>query len=189
MNINNIKGRTEFKSGKFLGYILWKQSDGFHLRWTTKGSKEHTFQGKITFQTKRRITRRIRSETKKNINETKNNTIEWDTTLQNDMDGFDFLTPGNYTIELLINQKKVKTKNIFLGPQMTQAENNPFTITQLTSKKEFEIDKKKAKKEGKKKLEEEIKEPVFEPTPEPEPVFEPTPEPEPAYEPTPEPEP
>ncbi|MHA1376318.1 MAG: hypothetical protein ACTSR7_18725 [Promethearchaeota archaeon] len=200
MNVNNIKGRTEFDSGKFLGYILWKQSDGFHLRWTTKGSKEHLFQGKITCQTKRRITRRIRSETKNNINEAKNNKIEWDTTLQNNKDGFDFLTPGDFTVELLINKKKVKTKNIFLGPQMTPADSNPFIITQKTSESEFKTDKKKVKIESKIKTGKEFKEPTYEPTPEPtyeptpEPTYEPTPEPayeptpEPTYEPTPEPE-
>lgn len=113
MNVNDIKGRTEFNSGKFLGYVLWKQSDGFHLRWNTKGSKEHKFQGIITFQTKRRITRRVRSETKKDIKETKTNTIEWDTTLQNDRDGFDFLTPGDFTLELRINKKKLSQKAYF----------------------------------------------------------------------------
>ena len=70
MNVKEIKGRTEFSSGKFLGYVLWKQSDGFHLRWTTKGKKEHDFQGKIICHTKVLITKRLKPESKDKIKKT-----------------------------------------------------------------------------------------------------------------------
>ena len=60
MNVREIKGRTDFSSGKFLGYVLWKQSDGFHLRWTTKGKKENQFQGKILCTTKVKITKIVK---------------------------------------------------------------------------------------------------------------------------------
>ncbi|MHA1478612.1 MAG: hypothetical protein ACTSPU_10475, partial [Promethearchaeota archaeon] len=176
MNVKDIKGRTDFSPGKFLGYVLWKQSDGFHLRWTTKGKKEQDFQGKIIFQTKVLITKKIKPATKDKINKTGSKTIEWNTTVKGDIDGIDFLTPGSFDLELRIDNKKVKPKAIFLGPQMIQPESNPFTITQIISKKKIHP-----------------REPVYEPTPEPEPepVYEPTPEPEPepVYEPTPEPEP
>ena len=59
MNVRELKGRTKFESGKFLGYVLWKQSDGFHLRWTTKGGKSHNFQGKLVYQTKLKILRKL----------------------------------------------------------------------------------------------------------------------------------
>ena len=192
MNVDNIKGRPKFTSGQFLGYIFWKQSDGFHLRWNTEGSKVYNFQGKISSENKLKITKRIRPETADNISETEENTIEWNTQLKGQIDGLDFLGPGNIKLELRINKKKVKSKNIFLGSQMIQPEKNPFIITQIAAEKKIKIDKKKVKKE-----EEEIKKPVYEPTPEPEPepVYESTPEPEPepetepVYEPTPEPEP
>ncbi|MBA7585428.1 hypothetical protein ES708_27407 [subsurface metagenome] len=93
MNVKNIKGSTEINSGQFLGYALWKQSDGFHLRWTTKGSKTHNFQGKIICEEKVMITKRVRSETE--IDTREKNTIGWDTTLQGQVDGFDFRTPFN----------------------------------------------------------------------------------------------
>jgi hypothetical protein len=195
MNVKNIKGRTAFNSGKFLGYVLWKHSDGFHLRWTTKGSKTHNFQGKIICEEKVMITKRVRSETE--IDTREKNTIGWDTTLQGQVDGFDFRTPGNFTVDLKIKKKKIKTKNIFLGPNLTQPENNPFTIIQKIAERKLEVDTKKVKKEIKELKPEPVYEPipkpelepVYEPTPkpEPEPVYEPTPEPEPVYEPTPEP--
>ena len=190
MDANNIKGRPKFTSGQFLGYVLWKQSDGFHLRWITEGTKSNNFQGKITSQTKLKITKRVRFETADKINETEN-TIEWNTALQDQIDGVDFLTPGNFTVELRINKKKIKSKSIFLGGQMVQPEKNPFTIIQLHAEKKVKIDKKKAKKEAMRKVEKEVKEPLPEPEPEPvyEPIPEPEPEPEPVYEPAPEPEP
>ncbi|MHA1257655.1 MAG: hypothetical protein ACTSPS_18875, partial [Promethearchaeota archaeon] len=190
MNVKEIKGRTDFSAGQFLGYVLWKQSDGFHLRWTTKGKKETQFQGKILCDTKVKINKIVRSESRDKIKKSESKTIEWDTTLKNDIDGVDFLTPGSFKLELLIDKKKIKPKSIYLGPQMIQPEKNPFTITQKTSDKKYIIDEPVVKKRIEPVSE---PEPVYEPTPEPEPepVYEPTPEPEPepVYEPTPEPEP
>jgi len=184
MNVKEIKGRTDFSPGKFLGYVLWRQSDGFHLRWTTKGKKEHDFQGKITFQTKVLITKKLKPETKDQIKKAGNKTIEWKTTVKGDIDGLDFLTPGSFELELRIDDKKVKPKVIFLGPQMIQPESNPFTITQVTPERKFRPKETIIKTKS---------EPVYQPTPEPEPepIYEPTPEPEPepVYDPTPKPEP
>ncbi|GAH75844.1 unnamed protein product, partial [marine sediment metagenome] len=144
MNVKNIKGRTEYNSGQFLGYVLWKQSDGFHLRWTTKASKTKiSFQGKIICEDKVMITKRVRPETE--IDTREKNTIRWDTTLQGQEDGFGFRTPGNFTVDLKIKKKKIKTKNIFLGPNLTQPESNPFTIIQKIAERKLEVDTKKVK--------------------------------------------
>lgn len=113
MNVNNIKGRPKFASGQFLGYILWKQSDGFHLRWTTEGSKAFNFQGKIISEKKLKVTKRIRLETADKINETGQNTTEWNTQLKDQIDGLDFLTSGNFKLELKINRKKLKQRIFF----------------------------------------------------------------------------
>ena len=185
MNVNNIKGRTEINIGDFLGYALWKQLDGFHLRWNTKGKKEYTFQGKIVFDSKVRIIKKIKKETGDAIKTTEKNTIEWTVSEKKELNGFDFLTPGNFTLELRINKKKIKPKSIFLGPQMLQPEKNPFTITQKTKEERIIIEKVEPTPEPE-------PEPVYEPTPEPEsePVYQPPPEPEPepVYQPIPEPE-
>ncbi|MHA1471865.1 MAG: hypothetical protein ACTSQW_02065, partial [Promethearchaeota archaeon] len=140
MNVKEIKGRTDFSSGQFLGYVLWKQSDGFHLRWTTKGKKGNAFQGKIICQTKVMITKIHKPESKDKIKKTESKTIEWDTIVKKDIDGFNFLTPGSFEVELRIDKKVIKPKNIFLGPQMIQPESNPFTITQKSPDKKYIID-------------------------------------------------
>ena len=70
MNVQDIKGRPRFKAGQFLGYIFWKQLDGFHLRWTSIGKKVHSFQGKIKSETKLKLTKTIRAETADNIKKT-----------------------------------------------------------------------------------------------------------------------
>ena len=198
MNVKEIKGRVDFSSGQFLGYVLWRQSDGFHLRWTTKGKKENHFQGKIVCEKKVMITQIVKSESKDKIKKRESKTIEWDTTVKNDIDGLNFLTPGSFELELLIDKKKIKPKSIFLGPQMIQPESNPFTITQKTPDKKYILDEPVVKKRAKPEPVyeptpepelEPIHEPTSEPEPEPEPIHEPIPEPEPVYEPTPEPEP
>lgn len=130
MNVKELLGRPDFTTGKFSGYVLWKQSDGFHLRWVKKGKKKRTFQGKITCSDKVKITRVKRKENAYKINETQKNTIEWNTMLEEDVDGFDFLTPGDFEIELRVENKKIKSKTIFLGSNMKQADNNPFHILQ-----------------------------------------------------------
>ena len=161
MNVKNIKGRTAFNSGQFLGYVLWKHSDGYHLRWSRKGSKTHNFQGKIIFDEKFIITKRVRFDTE--IDTRVKNTIGWNAILQSHVDGFDFRTPGNFTVDLKIKEKKIKTKKILLGPNLTRPESNPFTIIQ--------------------KIAEMKSEPAYEPTPKPESeserIYEPTSEPEP----------
>jgi len=187
MNVKNIKGSLKLDSGQFLGYVLWKQSDGFHLRWTTKGKKVYTFQGKIVCQEKLKIYRKVRLKPEDEINEVENNVIEWQTTSQNKVVGLNFLTPGNFTLELRINSKKIKPKKIFLGPKMIHPKKNPFTLIHVIDEDELQtIQKPKAKTKY---------EPTPEPTPEPEPELEPfhepiaEPEPESIHEPIAEPEP
>ncbi len=124
MNVNNIKGRPKFTPGQFLGYILWKQTDGFHLRWTAKGKKAYNFQGKIIFHPKLQITKIVSPETGIKIQETGEKTIQWNIIEKTKINGLDFVTPGNFTLELRINKKKIKAKSIFLGSEMIKPEGN-----------------------------------------------------------------
>ena len=130
MNVKELLGRPDFTPGKFSGYVLWKQSDGFHLRWAKKGKKKQTFQGKISCSDKVKIIRVKRKDNVYKINETQKNTMEWSTILEEGVDGFDFLTPGDFEVELRVEKKKIKSKTIFLGSDMKQADNNPFKILQ-----------------------------------------------------------
>ena len=84
MNVKNIIGRPRFKSGDFLGYVLWKQSDGFHLKWNTKGGKTNHFQGKIIGESK--LAKKMRLVTGDRIEKAEKNTIEWNTKVE-DEDG------------------------------------------------------------------------------------------------------
>ncbi|MHA2268566.1 MAG: hypothetical protein ACXAB8_12275 [Promethearchaeota archaeon] len=138
MNVKDIKGRLKIDSGQFSGYALWKQSNGFILRWTAKGKKAYRFQGKILCEKKLKITRKVRLRGVDRIDEIENNIIEWQTTLQNRVVGLNFLTPGDLTIELRINKKKVKPKMIFLGPEMVHPKKNPFTIIHVIDEDELQ---------------------------------------------------
>lgn len=144
MREKNLKGRTEFNTVRFLGYVLWKQSDGFHFRWTTKGSKSNNFQGKIIYEDKFMITKRAKRNTEIDISE--ENSVGWDTTLRGKVDGFNFRTPGNFTVILNIKNKKIKPKKIYLGPNLTQPDSNPFTIVQRIDEIEEDPNKKSTPK-------------------------------------------
>ncbi|NHJ25130.1 MAG: hypothetical protein EAX89_11170 [Candidatus Lokiarchaeota archaeon] len=167
MNVKTILGKPDFIPGKFLGYVLWKQSDGFHLRWTIKGKKRQSFQGKIKCLDKIKIINVYRTENTYKVNETQKNTIEWNTVLDSELDGFDFLTPGDFEVELRIKNKMIKSKMIFLGSEMFRPENNPFKIIQSPS--ELILGDESEIIDTKVKLEKDEKEIVFK---EPEPVYE-----------------
>ncbi len=132
MNVKNIIGRTTYNSGQFLGYILWKHTDGYHVRWSRKGDKSYNFQGKIICEEKYIITKKVRYDTE--INTEVKNTMGWNTILQSHVDGFDFRTPGNFTVELKIKDKKIKKKKILLGPSLKKPKKNPFAIIQKIGK-------------------------------------------------------
>jgi len=195
MNVKEIKGSADFEGKDILGYILWKQSDGFHLRWTTSEKKAVKFQGKITYTDKFRIINKIELNEEEKISKTGKNSVEWFSELKKATEGLDFLTPSDFTIELKINKKRTKPINIFLGSKMMHPENNPFDVIQIikkytTQEPEYEP-KPEATPEPVYETEPETtSEPEYEPEPEvtPEPVYEPEPEatPEPVYEPEPE---
>ena len=90
MNVKDLIGRPKFDSGQFLGYILWKQSDGFHLKWSKKGGKEYHFQGKIISET--RIAQKLRIGTTDRFSESENRTTEWNTKIDEKMDDNCYLT-------------------------------------------------------------------------------------------------
>ena len=171
MNVKNITGQPQFSAGEFLGYVLWKKSDGIHLSWTSKGKKPFTFQGKINTPSKIKLVKTINMESADVINESESNAIEWNVETQGQIKGFVFLTPENFTLELIINKKKVKAKNISIGAQMVNPEKNPFTIVQQTktmdmekAQKFFEMEQQeksrrmaKAKADAEKEAEKEMK--------------------------------
>jgi len=183
MYVKEIKGRADFEGKDILGYILWKQSDGFHLRWTSSEKKAVKFQGKITYTDKFRIINKIELNEEEKINKTGKNSVEWFSELKKATEGLDFLTPGDFTIDLKINKKRAKPINIFLGSKMMHPENNPFDVIQIIKKYTTQEPEYEPKPEA-------TPEPVYETEPEatPEPVYEPETEatPEPEYEPEPE---
>ncbi|MFX1323870.1 MAG: hypothetical protein ACFE8N_02865 [Promethearchaeota archaeon] len=205
MNVNNIKGRPKFSVGQILGYIIWRQTDGFHLRWLIEGKKPHKFTGKIVFQNKLNITKIVKPASKVKIYQLKNDVIQWETIEKDKINGLDFISSGTFTLELKIDKKLVKPKMIFLGPGMLNPEDNPFTIEQLTSEEALLFDKKEYERDIKEKLKDKPKGPLIEIEPEPiynlvsrmQPIFEsipeptpkPEPEPKPVYESIPKPEP
>ncbi|MFW9929346.1 MAG: hypothetical protein ACFFD1_08145 [Candidatus Thorarchaeota archaeon] len=128
MNVRQLKGKPVYTKKKFSGYMLWKQSNGFHLRWMTKKGKKHSFQGTLTYQGKVLITKKENIQIEDKLAKAEKKTIKWDVKGQDQLVGFNFLTPKSFTLELQIDNKNVKSKEIYLGPEMENPEENPFLI-------------------------------------------------------------
>jgi hypothetical protein len=173
MNVKDLKGKPDYDLKNFSGYMLWKQSNGFHLRWMTKKWKKSSFQGTLSYQDKIMITKKENIQNEDTLTKEGKKIIKWDVKGQDQLVGFNFLTPKSFTLDIRINNKKVKPKEIYLGPEMQNPDENPFIVEQPVKKKIIEP------------IYEPEPEPVYEP--EPEPVYEPESEPEPIYEPEPEP--
>jgi hypothetical protein len=128
MNVKQLKGKPNYTKKKFSGYVLWKQSNGFHLRWMTRKGKKHSFQGTLTYQGKILITKKDNIQLEDKLAKAEKKTIKWDVKGQDQFVGFNFLTPKSFTLELQIDNKKIKPKEIYLGPGMENPEENPFLI-------------------------------------------------------------
>ncbi|MFX1391898.1 MAG: hypothetical protein ACFE9Z_17675, partial [Promethearchaeota archaeon] len=132
MHVRDIKGRPKFELGELSGYFLWKQTDGFHLRWTTKKAKALNFQGLIDHSSKLKVTRITNPRLNFKIYKTGTNSFQWNSEGEKKINGIDFFTSGNLSFELRINNKKIKPKAIFIGSSMTNPKSNPFNIIQIS---------------------------------------------------------
>jgi hypothetical protein len=130
MELKDIKGKPNVRPGSKLGYFLWKESDGFHLLWMTMGAM-HGFRGKITAKKPVTIKKLVKLESNDVITQVDPNTISWETRTQNDTDGLIFESEGNFTVELLMDSKKIGLSNVFCGLTLRKPTSNPFTVNLL----------------------------------------------------------
>jgi hypothetical protein len=128
MNVKELKGKPSINLKKFSGYLLWKKSNGFHIRWMTKKGKKDTFQGILTYQDKIMITEKINIQSEDKLSKKEGKTLKWEVKGQDQLVGFTFLTPRSFTLELKVNNKNLKPNKIFIGPNMLNPEDNPFMV-------------------------------------------------------------
>ncbi|MBI5701146.1 hypothetical protein HZC34_04775 [Candidatus Saganbacteria bacterium] len=90
-------GRCDYKPGSDLGYFIWNDTDGYHLRMSTNG-KQHKFSGSIVS-----MGGNLSVASLKQGVVSQNNMISWDQTISRGETGFDFSADGRIIISPAID--------------------------------------------------------------------------------------
>ncbi|MFC1540438.1 hypothetical protein ACFL4J_00185 [Candidatus Margulisiibacteriota bacterium] len=109
-------GRPDYQAGADLGYFIWGDEDGYHLRWSANGSS-HKFTGSIVL---------VGSGSYSDVKQTgggirvQSPLISWDTALSGGEGGVDFkLDSGQLMITAKIdedpNSPSIYAQNVYLG--------------------------------------------------------------------------
>jgi len=144
----NAWGKPDFEKGDVMKVALWRDDDGWHLRWTTAGHK-HKFAGwvrtpggeftQITFVRKERSDwAAVKGNDKR---------LWFSTETDGGVDGFDFRTDSPaLTFSISIDGKEV-TDRIFIGKNDRNPKANPFTLEKWESQPRG--DRERDRKRGK----------------------------------------
>lgn len=125
------EGRPDFAPGEARGYFIWNDSNGWHLRWTTKGER-HLFAGTITCDGLMLDVKAVSREKSDFVKQTSDNTIRFDAKAAGDMDGVDFrLSPSTQSVsfDLRMDGQRVPPNGIRIGHGRHHPESVPFKIT------------------------------------------------------------
>ena len=127
MQLKEIQGAPTFKPGKTIGYFFWQVKNSFYLEWTTTGFL-HSFRGEIRSTKPIKIVELIRLESNDEVTQPNANFIRWEAQCQKDIDGIQFETEGQLTLDLIIDNIKIGLNRIYCGMAMQHPPSNPFII-------------------------------------------------------------
>ena len=126
---STFEGRPDFSAGSELGAFVWHDSEGLHVRVTTKG-KTHTFTGKVC---SKRIAKlhpaNLEAEDTVSIGP-KGHCVLFKLTNHGGIDGFDLRIEGpeaKFSIEL--NGHMLDANRIWIGSGNVHPAHNPFVLT------------------------------------------------------------
>ncbi len=130
----NAWGKPDFEGGEGLGAALWRDDDGWHLRFTTKG-KQHSFSGwvgtpdghftnVVFIRPERGDWARINPADKR---------VVFDVNVKGGVDGFDFRSnSAHFTFQILIDGREMPGR-IFIGKNGRNPSKLPFALTKWES--------------------------------------------------------
>ncbi len=124
------RGRPAFTAGQAKGYFIWNDSNGWHVRWTTKGRK-HVFSGTITCDGAFLHAKAVSKDRKDFIKKTAADTIRFDAVAHGGMDGVDFrLSPSTRTLtfDLTVDGHRASPQEVRIGRHKKRPASVPFTI-------------------------------------------------------------
>lgn len=111
-----------------LGYYIWHDDEGWHVRWTTAG-RDRAFSGTIRTNGEFRDVERVRLERPWDIVRRADREIAFRATASGGIDGFDFRTTGTVlTFDLLLDGQRIRPTLVFLGAVGAHPPAVPFTL-------------------------------------------------------------
>ncbi len=130
----NAWGKPDFERGDAFKVALWRDGDGWHLRWTTAGKKRHftgwvgTPDGQFTnvdfVRKDRRDWARVNGAEKR---------LVFDTVTEGGIDGFDFRSNSeHFTFAIWIDGKEERDR-VFIGANNRNPSRIPFILTKWES--------------------------------------------------------
>lgn len=119
-------GRPDFQAGGDLGYFIWHDGDGWHVRWTTAG-RTRMFSGAVSTDGTFRDVKAVRTE-KGGVAVRTARQLNFRATSSGGVDGFDFRTTGDrLTFRLQIDGSLAEGGRVSVGAAGAHP-GNPFTV-------------------------------------------------------------
>lgn len=125
------QGRPEFAPGAANGYFVWKDGDGWHVRWTNKGEKKFRYEGTITTSGSFSRFEAVEKDRKDTIRKVSDDRIVFDAQTQGKVDGVNFRTSpdsASVTFDLREDGSRADVEKIRIGRNKERPHKVPFTL-------------------------------------------------------------
>ena len=124
-----VRGQPAIEEGKVLGYFIWVDKQGFHLRWCTDG-KPYLFTGRIDTDKKVKELKDVKAETGGWAKIYGNRIVMFSKTSRGPVDGLDLTIPQGriVQIEFHIDGKEPTPEQVFLGQKGAHPKGVPLKI-------------------------------------------------------------
>ena len=124
-----VRGQPGIEEGKVLGYFIWVDQEGFHLRWCTDG-KPYLFTGRIDADKPIKGLTDVREESGGWAKIYGNRIVMFSKTSRGQVDGLDLTIPQGriVQIEFHIDGKEPTPEQIFLGEKGAHPKGVPLKI-------------------------------------------------------------
>ena len=124
-----VRGQPTIEEGKVVGYFIWVDKEGFHLRWCTDG-KPFLFTGRIDADKPIKEIKDVREEPGGWAKIYGNRIVMFSKTSRGQIDGLDLSIPQGriVQIEFHIDGIEPKPEQIFLGEKGAHPKGVPLKI-------------------------------------------------------------
>jgi hypothetical protein len=124
-----VRGQPGIEEGKVLGYFIWMDQEGFHLRWCTDG-KPYLFTGRIDTDKPIKELKDVREESGGWAKIYGNRIVMFSKTSRGQVDGLDLIVPNGriVQIEFHIDGIEPTPEQVFLGEKGQHPKGVPLKI-------------------------------------------------------------